>query len=76
MTERIFYKPAMKSGETQWQIYIPKAIAEGIGLENRDELKITVEKTGRKIPAGFNRFKPKNKERALREQAENESNNV
>lgn len=47
--ERIIYKPAMKSG-TGFQIYIPDDAIKALEIEDRDELKLTVEKTGRKIP--------------------------
>lgn len=57
--ERIFYKPAMKSGDDQLQIYIPKSDANALELQDRDEIKVTIEKTGRSIPKAENRFKKK-----------------
>jgi len=47
--ERIFYKPAMKSGG-HFQLIIPKDAVDGLGIDDRDELKITIEKTWKKIP--------------------------
>ena len=47
--ERIFYKPAMRSGEKHFQVGIPKDAIDGLKIEDRDELKITIEKTGNKI---------------------------
>ena len=46
--ERIFYKPAMKSGKT-FQVYLPLSDILALGIKDRDELKITIEKTGRSI---------------------------
>lgn len=46
--ERIFYKPAMKSGKN-FQIYLPQSDVLALEIKDRDELKITVEKTGRSI---------------------------
>ena len=49
MEERIFYKPAMKSGAS-FQIFMPKDIAVALGIEDRDELELRIRKTGKKIP--------------------------
>ena len=47
--QRTFYKQAMKSGDKQLQVYLPKNIVEGLEIEDRDELEITLKKTGHKI---------------------------
>ena len=47
--ERIFYKPAMKSG-TQFQVYLPLEVIKALEIQDRDELMINISKTGRKIP--------------------------
>ncbi len=57
--ERIFYKPLMRSGVNQFQIHIPKSDIEALEAKDRDELKVIIEKTGRSIPKGENRFKKK-----------------
>lgn len=54
--ERIFYKPVMKSGSDQFQIYIPKDAVDALGIEDRDELKVVISKTDRKIKKRKNGF--------------------
>ena len=46
--ERIFYKPVMKSGKS-FQIYVPQDAIKALEILDRDELKITIEKTGNSI---------------------------
>lgn len=48
MEQRVYYRPAMKSG-LQFQIYVPKDVAEALGIKDRDELEVMLRKTGRKI---------------------------
>ena len=48
MEQRTFYKHAMKTG-VQLQLYIPKDIALALDIRARDELEITMKKTGRVI---------------------------
>ena len=55
--ERIFYKHAMKSGKKQFQIYLPQDAVEALKIIDRDELKVTIEKTGKSIEKGENKFK-------------------
>lgn len=57
MDERVFYKPAMKAGNS-FQLFVPKDIALGLGIKDRDELEIKIRKTGRTIPK-TTRFKKK-----------------
>lgn len=57
--ERIFYKPLMKSGVNQFQIHIPIDDVKALGAKDRDEIKVTIEKTGRIIPKDEKRFKKK-----------------
>ena len=70
MEERIFYKPAMKSGAS-FQIFMPKDIAVALGIEDRDELELRVRKTGKKI-AKTTRFMKK-KEAAVTEEGVEEN---
>lgn len=44
-----FRNTAIRSG-TQFQLYIPKKDAEAVGIKDRDELEITIRKTGRNMP--------------------------
>lgn len=57
MEERVFYKPAMRAGNS-FQLFMPKDIALGLGIKDRDELEIKVRKTGRTVPK-TTRFKKK-----------------
>ena len=59
--DRIFYGAAMKTG-LNFQLYVPKDAIVGLGIEDRDELKITIEKTGKKIPktTRFQKKEPEN----------------
>ena len=56
--ERIFYKPAMKSGNG-FQIRIPNNDAEALKIEDRMEMKVTIEMTGRVIEKRKNAFQKK-----------------
>ena len=49
MEQRVFYKPVMVSGK-QFQIYIPKNVADALEIKGRDEVEIVIKKTGRVIP--------------------------
>ena len=56
--ERIFYKAAMKSGNG-FQIRIPNNDADALKIEDRMEMKITIETTGRVIAKREHAFKKK-----------------
>ena len=56
--ERIFYKPAMKSGNG-FQIRIPNNDVEALKIEDRMEMKVTIETTGRVILKRKNAFQKK-----------------
>lgn len=59
METRTFYKPAMKSGNgKQLQIYIPKRIAEGLDIHDREELEIVIKKTGHIVKKRENLSEP------------------
>lgn len=57
MEERVFYKPAMKAGNS-FQLFMPKDIALSLDIKDRDELEIKVRKTGR-IVTKTTRFQKK-----------------
>ena len=47
--ERIFYAPVMKT-KSGFYLYVPKSIAEGAGILDRDEVEVRIIKTGKTRP--------------------------
>ena len=48
METRVFYKHAMKAGSV-FHVLLPKNIVNALEIKDRDELEISIKKTGNKV---------------------------